>query len=70
MESLQYSVPCTRVDGVCRSSLEIHELKASNNSSLLRIQEAMSVMDGKNYTLDEVQQRIIKFYTSHIPVYR
>lgn len=69
MEPLSISDPCTRVEGVCRSALEVRELKASNNLSLLKIQEAMIFIDRKNYILDEVQQKIIKFYTIYVTVY-
>lgn len=68
MESLSIIDPCTRVEGVCRSSVDMLELKASNTSRLLKIQEAMRVIDGKNYTLDEAQQRVIKFYIDRVHV--
>ena len=63
MESIVQFDTCAE-DGVCENSCD--SVKERNLSSLLRLQDVMNVMDGQVYTLDEVQDRIIRFYKKAI----
>ena len=63
MESVVQFDSCTE-DGVCTRVLDT--IKSRNLSNLLRIQDIMNVMDGRTYSLDEVQERIIRFYKKHV----
>ncbi len=59
---------CNTVEGECREiNTEGFLLKSRNTSDLLRIQEAMSSMEGRTYTLDQVIEIIIGFYGKYVP---
>ncbi len=59
---------CNTVEGECRKiNTEGFMLKSRNTSDLLQIQEAMSSMEGRTYTLDQVIERIIGFYGKYVP---
>ena len=53
MESVVQFDSCTE-DGVCTTAFDT--IKSRNLSNLLRIQDIMNVMDGRTYSLDEVQE--------------
>jgi hypothetical protein len=63
MESIVQFDTCIE-DCVCENTYD--SIKARNLSNLLRIQDVMNVMDGRIYTLDEVQERIIRFYNKAV----
>ena len=55
------------VDNECRDiDLDRFLLKSKNTSDLLRIQEIMSLMEGRPYTIDQVLERMIRFYGKFI----
>ncbi len=59
---------CHTVDGECRDiDKEKFLLKSRNTSNLLRIQEIMSTMEGRTYTLDQVLERVLGFYGKYVP---
>lgn len=67
METLSHSY-CYTVEGECVDiDTEKLLLKSKNVSDLLRIQEVMSTMEGREYTLDQVMERVIGFYGRYVP---
>ena len=60
---------CHAVDGERREiDREEFLLKSKNRSDLLKIQEIMSIMERRTYTLDQVLERVIGFYGKHVPL--
>ena len=58
---------CHAVDGERREiDREEFLLKSKNRSDLLKIQEIMSIMEGRTYTLEQALERVIGFYGKHV----
>ncbi len=59
---------CHNVEDECREiDTEGFMLISRNTSDLLRIQKVMSSMEGREYTRDQVIERIIGFYGKFVP---
>ena len=59
---------CHAVNGVCRDiDSEKFLLKSNNMSDLLKIQEIMTLMEERPYTINQVLERIIRFYGRYVP---
>jgi hypothetical protein len=59
---------CHRVERECRDiDLERFLLKSKNKSDLLRVQEVMNLREGRTYTLEQVLEKIIRFYGKFVP---
>jgi len=60
---------CHAVDGERRKiDREEFVLESKNRSDLLKIQEIMSIMEGRTYTLEQALERVIGFYGKHVPL--
>ncbi len=59
---------CHLVDGECRE-IERKEflLKSKNRFDLLKIQEIMSAMEERTYTLEQALERVLGFYGKYVP---
>ena len=60
---------CHTVESECRDiDREKFLLKSKNTFDLLKLQEIMSSMEGRTYTLEQVLERVIRLYGKHVPL--
>ena len=59
---------CHTVEGECTDiDMEGLMIKSKNRSDPIKIQEIMSVMEERTYTLEQALERVIGFYGKYVP---